>query len=99
MGFFDRFKPKPKEATAPVATAITGQPLQVIITRGGAVTPHPDYYDRERNAARIAQLTEAISHFEETGAHETHAERYAELKGELDKQLKIRALFYGGEEN
>lgn len=96
MGFFDRFKSKQVEPVTekPTALAVTGHPLEVIITPAGTVTPHPDHYDRERNAARIAQLREAISGFEETGAHEMHTERYAELKAELDKQLKIRALFY-----
>lgn len=87
MGFFDRFKRKSK-----ADMGITGQPLEVI----SGPMPHPDHYDKERNAARIAQLETAITQFIE--AEQADHEKVAELKAELAKQLKIRQLFHSGEE-
>ena len=91
MGFFARFRRKVKEETASTL-GFTGQPVEVITDLGP--TPHPDHYDRERNAARIQQLTLAIAQFNEQGGHE----KTVELQAELDKQLKIKELFYEGEE-
>ena len=88
MRFFNWFKKK-----AGTAMQIQGHPVNVI-----SGSPHPDHYDRERNAARIAQLADAIATFTVTGTHEAHPERYAELKAELARQIKIRELFYAGEE-
>jgi hypothetical protein len=92
MGLFKRpfWRKTKKEETA--GLGMQGQPLEVI----SGPTPHPDHYDRHRNAARIAQMEAAIAHFKSIG-QEGH-EKVAELKAELAKHLKIRELFHSGED-
>jgi F0F1-type ATP synthase epsilon subunit len=86
MGFWDRFKRKPKEESATMG--MQGQPVEII--SGPAL--HPDHYDQERNEARIAQLEAAIKQWQES--EETNPAMVEHLKAELVRHKKIQEVFH-----
>lgn len=69
-----------------------GHPVNVI-EDAGTLSHH---YDKERNAARIAQLETAIAQFRESGLPD-HPQ-VAHLQSELTKHLKIKRAFHPDEE-
>lgn len=94
MGFFNRFRKKTKTGTV---IGITGHPVNAIEAPAAGPSPHPDHYDRERNASRIRHLRAAIEQWEAAGWPKEFPKKYEELKAELEKHLRLHKLFHSKE--